>query len=189
MLALTLIRKVFVLSLILAACLSVTALAQKKKKTTKPVIAGGTPILWRDPGDISALDLSHGPGSPELAPVPPFTFLKQDMVGASPKIQVRDAKGVRWSVKLGVESQSEQVATRLVWAMGYFAEEGYYFDRVNKSRRSRRVRNSSRVIVRRASLAEGEASTRGHLGLAAKSVRRDARARRVEGAHGPARQL
>jgi hypothetical protein len=130
MLALTIIRKAFVLSLILATCLSSSALAQKKKKTTKPVIAGGTPVLWRDPGDISTRDLRYGPGSAELAPAPPFTFLKQDMVGASPKIQVRDAKGVRWSVKLGEESQSEQVATRLVWAMGYFAEEGYYFDRV-----------------------------------------------------------
>jgi hypothetical protein len=130
MLALTLIRKVFVLSLILATCLSVPALAQKKKKTKKPVVAGGTPVLWRDPGDISARDLRNGPGSPELAPVPPFTFLKQDMVGASPKIQVRDAKGVKWSVKLGIESKAEMVATKLVWAMGYFAEEGYYFDRV-----------------------------------------------------------
>jgi hypothetical protein len=130
MFTLTLVRKVFVLSLILATCLSSSALAQKKKKTTKPVIAGGTPVLWRDPGDIATRDLKYGSGSAELAPAAPFTFLKQDMVGASPKIQVRDAKGVKWSVKLGVESQSEQVATRLVWAMGYFAEEGYYFDRV-----------------------------------------------------------
>lgn len=131
MFSMTLIRKAFVLTLILVTCLSSSALAQKKKKTTKkPVIAGGTPVLWRDPGDISTRDLKYGPGSAELAPVAPYTFLKQDMVGASPKIQVTDAKGVKWSVKLGEESQSEQVATRLVWAMGYFAEEGYYFDRV-----------------------------------------------------------
>jgi hypothetical protein len=132
MFAMTLIRKAFVISLILVTCLSCSALAQKKKKskTTKPVIAGGTPILWRDPGDISTRDLKYGPGSAELAPAPPFTFVRQDMVGASPKIRVTDAKGVKWSVKLGEESQSEQVSTRLVWAMGYFAEEGYYFDRV-----------------------------------------------------------
>jgi hypothetical protein len=121
------IRQALVLSLILAAGLSSSALAQKKR--AKP-IPTGTPVLWRDPGDISALNLKHGPGSEALVPVAPFTFLKQDMVGASPKIQVRDAKGVRWSVKLGIESQAEMVATRLVWAMGYFAEEGYYFDRV-----------------------------------------------------------
>jgi hypothetical protein len=41
-----------------------------------------------------------------------------------------DSKGVRWVAKLGIESKAEQVATRIVWAMGYFAEEGYYFDRV-----------------------------------------------------------
>jgi hypothetical protein len=131
MFSMTLIRKVFVLSLILATCFSSSALAQKKKKkTTKPVIAGGTPVLWRDPGDISTRDLKYGAGSAELAPAPPFTFVRQDMIGASPKIRVTDAKGVKWSVKLGEETQSEQVATRLVWAMGYFAEEGYYFDRV-----------------------------------------------------------
>jgi hypothetical protein len=94
------------------------------------VVVPGTPVLWRDPGDISTRDLRYGPGSAELAPVAPFTYVKQDMIGASPKVHVMDARGVRWVAKLGVESKSEQVATRLVWAMGYFAEEGYYFDRV-----------------------------------------------------------
>jgi hypothetical protein len=127
MLALMVIRKALVLSLVLVASLSSSAFAQKKK--AKP-IPTGTPILWRDPGDISARDLRYGPGSEALAPVAPFTFIKEDTIGASPKVQVRDAKGVKWVVKLGVESQAELVATRLVWAMGYFAEEGYYFDRV-----------------------------------------------------------
>ena len=130
MLTLTLIRKAFVLSLVLVTCLCSSTLAQKKKKSTKAAVVSGTPVLWRDPGDISTRDLRYGPGSAELAPVAPFTYVKQDMVGASPKVHVMDAKGVRWVAKLGVESKAEQVATRLVWAMGYFAEEGYYFDRV-----------------------------------------------------------
>lgn len=87
-------------------------------------------VLWRDPGNISTLDLMFGPGSPERAPAPPFNFVKEDRDGESPKFTVRDAKNVKWSVKLGVESQAETVATRIVWAMGYFVEETYYRDRV-----------------------------------------------------------
>lgn len=32
-------------------------------------------------------------------------------------------------VKVGPEAQAETVATRLVWAVGYFADEAYYLDR------------------------------------------------------------
>src|SRR5688572_5352281 len=85
--------------------------------------------IWQNPGDISAKNLWWGPGSRSLAPVAPFTFLEEDKDGESPKFKVRDARGVEWSVKLGVESQTETVATRLVWAVGYFAEEAYFFDR------------------------------------------------------------
>jgi hypothetical protein len=90
----------------------------------------GTPILWRDPGNIAARDLRFGPGAPHLAPVAPFTFLKEDKSGVSPKFDVNDARGVKWTVKLGEEAQSETVATRLVWSVGYFAEEAYYFEKV-----------------------------------------------------------
>ena len=88
------------------------------------------PIIWRSPGNISRLNLRYGPGSPELAPVEPFTFVKEDKSGESPKFVVRDARGDKWKVKLGPEAQSETVSTRLVWAVGYFAEEAYYFDEV-----------------------------------------------------------
>jgi hypothetical protein len=103
------------------------AAAQKSEKK------GGRPfnaILWRDPGDISARDLFHGPGSPDLAPAAPFSFVEEVKGGESPKFRVRDARGVEWSVKLGPEAQAETVSTRLVWAVGYFAEEAYYFDEV-----------------------------------------------------------
>ena len=65
-----------------------------------------------------------------MAPVGPFTFVKEDKGGESPKFLVRDARGDEWTVKLGREAQSETVSTRLVWAVGYFAEEAYYFDEV-----------------------------------------------------------
>ena len=120
-------RRTLVFLLILIASFSSTALAQQKKK--KPVTEIGTPVLWRDPGDISARDLSYGTGSADLAPVAPFTFISEDKIGASPKIKVKDTRGVTWVVKLGVESQAETVATRLVWAMGYYTEEAYFLDR------------------------------------------------------------
>lgn len=125
------ITKLLFFSLVLVFSVSATGLAQtdKKKKTKKP-LPTGTPALWRDPGDVSARDLRHGPGSAELAPLAPFTFIREEKkAGASPKFRVKDARGVTWTVKLGVESQAETVSTRLVWAMGYFAEEAYYLDR------------------------------------------------------------
>jgi hypothetical protein len=87
-------------------------------------------VLWRDPGLIESRNLLYGPGSAELAPVAPFTFIDESKKGESPKFDVKDARGVVWTVKLGEEAQAETVATRLVWAVGYFAEEAYYFDEV-----------------------------------------------------------
>ena len=88
------------------------------------------PVIWRNPGNISRRDLRYGPGAPELAPVGPFTFIEEDKSGESPKFEVRDSRGDIWKIKLGPEAQAETVATRLVWAVGYFAEEAYYFDEV-----------------------------------------------------------
>ncbi len=100
--------------------------AQTKTKDQSNVRA----LLWQDPGNIAERDQTFGAGSRERAPVPPFTFVKEDKDGESPKFVVTDKNNVKWSVKLGVESQPETVATRIVWAMGYFVEETYYMDRV-----------------------------------------------------------
>jgi len=107
--------------------LSTTGYAKKKKDKTR----SGTRVLWRDPGNIRERDLYHGPGSSELAPKPPFHFLKEDLEGGMPKFDVKDAAGVKWRVKLGPEAQTETVANRLIWAVGYNAQEAYYFDRVH----------------------------------------------------------
>jgi hypothetical protein len=112
----------------LSLVLQPPAYAQKQEKNRKE--SSGTHVLWRDPGHIPSRDLHHGPGSPELAPQAPFTFIEEVKAGESPKFKVEDARGVKWNVKLGPEAQSETVATRLVWAVGYFAQEAYYFDRV-----------------------------------------------------------
>jgi hypothetical protein len=84
-----------------------------------------------------------------LAPALPITFIDEDRTGESPKINVRDARGVRWVVKLGEEAEAETVSTRLVWAVGYFAEEAYYFDRVRIRRLPRLSRGQEFVVGRR----------------------------------------
>jgi hypothetical protein len=135
--------KALFLLIALTASLSSSTLAQERKN--EPAAAGGIPVLWRDPGDISALDLRYGPGSAELAPVPPFTFVEEVKIGASPKFKVTDSRGLTWVVKLGPEAQAETFATRLVWAMGYFAEESYYLDRAEIKRLPRLSRGQEFV--------------------------------------------
>lgn len=114
---------------LLCLCLPPLANSQDAYKSNR-----GSAILWRDPGDITTRDMRYGPGSPQLAPAAPFTYVAEDKSGVSPKFDVRDARGVRWTVKLGEEAQAETVATRLVWSVGYFAEEAYYFARVRINR-------------------------------------------------------
>jgi hypothetical protein len=97
--------------------------AFKEKGETK---GAATPILWREPADIASRNLLEGPGGKEHEPHPPFTFEKEDMEGSNPKFDVRDQDGVKWKVKLGAEAKPETVATRLVWAIGYFANEDYF---------------------------------------------------------------
>ena len=89
-------------------------------------------VLWRQPGDISTLNLVYGAGGSEHAPDPngTYTFDKEDMEGTSPKFDVKDGQGVKWRIKLGQEPQAETAATRLLWAAGYFVDEDYYLPEI-----------------------------------------------------------
>jgi hypothetical protein len=94
------------------------------KKVAKE--SGTVPVLWEDPVDIAARDMVNGPGGADHQPKGPFKFVKEDLNGTSPKFIITDANGVKWKVKLGAESHPETVASRLVWAAGYFADEEYF---------------------------------------------------------------
>lgn len=83
-------------------------------------------ILWKDPGDIRAKDLFNGPGGEKHRPELPLKFLKEDNHGHNSKLDVEDARGKKWKAKLGIEAQPETVASRLLWAIGYFANENYF---------------------------------------------------------------
>lgn len=88
--------------------------------------SGGARTLFVDPGPIESLDLSAGPGGRDQAPQAPFTFEKEETGGTAPKVLVRDARGVRWSVKFGPEVHGETFASRIAWAAGYAAEPTYF---------------------------------------------------------------
>ena len=83
-------------------------------------------VLWRDPGDVSRLDFTLGPGGSDFIPAPPFRFVEEHQSGSNPCVSVTDARGRRWRVKWGEEVSSETFAVRFVWACGYFAETTHY---------------------------------------------------------------
>ena len=83
--------------------------------------------LWEEPRDLETRDLRVGPQS--AVPLPEgsaFTFVKADNTGFSPGYDLRDASGVEWSVKVGPEAQTEVVASRILWAIGYHQVPNYY---------------------------------------------------------------
>lgn len=141
-------RLVFQTAVLIGLCLVVTQTTFAQTRTGK---SGSRAVLWRDPGSVAKRNLFYGPGSAALAPVAPFTFIKEDKGGESPKFEVRDARRTVWTIKLGPEAQAETVSTRLVWAVGYFAEEAYYYDEVrveNLPRLSRGMDYVSGNVVR-----------------------------------------
>ena len=89
--------------------------------------------LWQPPHDIETRDLFYGPGGQAGQPKAPFKFIEEDSDGGSPKFVVEDGQGVRWKVKLGSEAKSDAAATRLLSAVGYFADVNYYLPQLQVS--------------------------------------------------------
>jgi len=99
----------------------------KDVKEVKEAITGQAPaVLWREPTDIASRNLLLGPGGEQHQPRGTFTFVEEDLEGTNPKFVVQDHDGVKWKVKLGSEARPETVASRLVWAVGYFANEDFF---------------------------------------------------------------
>src|SRR5215472_8657055 len=106
-----------------------TAAIQAKNSPAAP--PAGPAVMWREPADIASRDLYYGPGGKEHAPHGTFTFEKEDLQNANPKFDVVDEDGVKWRVKLGDEARPETAATRLLWAVGYFANEDYFMPEIH----------------------------------------------------------
>lgn len=84
--------------------------------------------LWIKPANIASRDLFWGAGGPSLAPKPGTVFKVKaaDVTGASGGWDVEDPSGREYSVKVGVESQTEVVASRIHWAIGYHQPATYF---------------------------------------------------------------
>jgi hypothetical protein len=110
-------------------CLGCAKLPGKVRSTAEaPPSPERMAELWVEPGDITARDLFHGPGGPELMPKPgsSFRFKSKDTKGYSWGYEVVDENGMAWSVKYGPEANSEVFAARIVWALGYHQVPTYH---------------------------------------------------------------
>jgi hypothetical protein len=129
-------------------CLSIagpakTAKRSKAAREVAEITTQAPAVLWREPADISSRNLYYGPGGKAHQPRDEvYSFDKEDMDGSNPKFDVIDSSGVKWKVKLGEEARPETVASRLVWAVGYFTNEDYFMPvlRVKEMPRLRRGR-------------------------------------------------
>ena len=123
------LRTVILLALVF--CLSAVDVGFAAKQKKKKQLPKGTPVMWREPGDISSRDLFLGPGGENMRPdLRRITFLKEEKGGYSKKYRVRDGSGREWVVKIGKEAQSETSAIRLLWGLGYLTEVNYLVPRV-----------------------------------------------------------
>jgi hypothetical protein len=83
---------------------------------------------WAKPDDIGSRDLFWGIGGQRYAPDPDavFSFIEEKHGGFSPGYDVRDPEGREWKVKMGQESRTEVVASRIFWALGFHQPPIYY---------------------------------------------------------------
>jgi hypothetical protein len=114
---------VLVMAIVAAACGGRTV-----RTTASDPTAVDVSQLWQEPADLERRDLFAGPGGAALAPdaAASFTFIKADDAGFSPGFDVRDGKGMEWSIKTGPEAQTEIVSSRILWAIGYHQVPTYY---------------------------------------------------------------
>jgi hypothetical protein len=124
------ISSAFVVTVVLILSCATVAYSQDEKKKKKEV-PQGTPVLWREPGDIASRDLLLGPGGERMKPdLSRITFVKEEKGGYSKKYRVKDGRGRTWVAKIGKEAQSETAAVRLVWGVGYVSEINYLVPRL-----------------------------------------------------------
>ena len=108
--------------------LAFLALAGSACASGPPAAKAPIEQLWQEPGDIAARDLFHGLGGKDQVPDPDaeYRFEKEDKSGHSRGYEVEDPSGRKWKIKVGSEAQSELVASRILWAIGYHQPVEHY---------------------------------------------------------------
>jgi hypothetical protein len=114
-----------------ATCLAVLCVAAITRHVS--AISSTAPLaqLWIEPGQARG-NLFDGPQSVDAARPEVegrYDVIERDTRGYSITYKVRDARGREWNVKIGPESQSEIVTSRIVWALGYHALPSYFVER------------------------------------------------------------
>jgi hypothetical protein len=110
------------------------------------ITGSGPAVLWRSPEDIASRNLLYGSGGAQDQPHPTFTFLKEDLDGTSAKFDVLGQDEVKWKVKLGAEARSETVASRFLWAVGYFTDEDYFVSNTRVEEMPRNLKRGQRLV-------------------------------------------
>lgn len=113
-------------ALVVLGLFSYAGAATSKKTPKAAANSDAVAVLWTDPGDIRSRNLFWGPGGEKDQPQPPFEFIEEDLHGSNPKFDVKDASGTKWRLKMGLEVKPEVAASRLLWAIGYSANENYF---------------------------------------------------------------
>jgi hypothetical protein len=122
------LRSTTLVALLLAATLAAAP------PPTSGAVAVPEPLaeLWVDPGATPRNLLNGPPGVPaKLRPATDsrFDVISKDTGGFSTTYKVRDAAGREWNVKIGPEAQTEVVAARILWAIGYHQVPSYFVER------------------------------------------------------------
>lgn len=93
--------------------------------------AEGRPVLWEEPANLESRDLFYGIGGKKGEPDPSarYVFIERNTSGHSEKIVVEDIRDRRWTIKFGPEARPETAASRIVWAVGYHADQDYFVKR------------------------------------------------------------
>src|SRR5215218_4120673 len=117
--------------ILILLCAAVLACAPAVRRSGIATSTAQLAELWIDPG-AQPRDLFAGPGL--RAAVRPatdarFTVVKRDTAGFSITYDVRDEAGAEWSVKIGPEAQTEVVASRILWAIGYHQVPSFFVER------------------------------------------------------------
>ncbi len=142
-------RNVSSLTLLVVSCVCSLPLCgdgAKAGKAPETSVVKDHGVLWREPADIGSRNLYYGSGGEKHQPHGPFKFVEEDLNGTNPKYVVRDQDDVKWTIKLGIEARPETVATRFVWAAGYFTNEDYYLDDVQVADMPAHVKRGGKLI-------------------------------------------
>jgi hypothetical protein len=122
-------RRVLLWTLLVAASASCAMNSHMQPRTGAKIEE-----LWEDPVDLAQRDLFAGPGGARFAPDPDdrFEVVSVKTTGTQPGYDVKDAKGRKWSTKMGEESRIEVTASRIAWAIGYHQPPTYYVAKWNR---------------------------------------------------------